>query len=404
MQISGLTSYTAQQLSPSQRTHHTTIAMPNTNDLQDSVSISELGKRISMNRTHKAGRLTGGSSQVQSVAELMSKSLARVESTLEKMHELTKKASNTDLTELDRINMQIEYEELRETLAGASAKMNEGLAQISGQKVDKPYTNLTNTSPDGSKLLERARDRLMRGEDWDVAEAYAHQYDEETGEEISGYWVTGEKMTNWIDGSELSTVRDRIEGTDTVNLMSSVTAKKGIERVEEQLTRVKDMREKFSSFIMSYNGEDLDSGVKVKDLDEFERQNKFDTVLGIMEFQGARFGLPEYAHSEPKLITPTNGMGFMFSRIDEMFSDIAGKLAATPLHEEVDDARFVDYAQGYPVVTGPVMTGANSARMPTPEELEALIRDGKSLDSYELGGQDRKKSPLTENGQVIFRQ
>ena len=33
----------------------------------------------------------------------------------------------------------------------------------------------------------------MRGEDWDVAEAYGHQYDEETGEEISGYWVTGKK-------------------------------------------------------------------------------------------------------------------------------------------------------------------------------------------------------------------
>ena len=186
----------------------------------------------------------------------------------------------------------------------------------------------------------------MRGEDWDVAEAYGIKYDEETGEEISGYWVTGKKMTRFIDGSELSTVRDKINATDTVNLMSSVTAKKGIERVEEQLTRVKDMREKFSSFIMSYDGEDLDSGVKVKDLDEFARQNKFDSVLGIVEFQGARLGLPEYAHSEPKLITPTNGLGFMFSRIDDMFSDIAGKLAATPIYEEVEDAKYVDYAQG----------------------------------------------------------
>ena len=98
----------------------------------------------------------------------------------------------------------------------------------------------------------------MRGEDWNVAEAYGIKYDEETGEEISGYWVTDEKMTRFIDGSEVLTVKDKINGSDTINLMSSVTAKKGIERVEEQLTRVKDMREKFSSFIMSYNGEDLD--------------------------------------------------------------------------------------------------------------------------------------------------
>lgn len=360
MQINGLTSYTA-QMPNLQRTHHTSITIPNTNDLQDSVSISELGKRINMTRTHKSNRLTGGSSQVQDVAELMSKSLSKVESTLEKMHELVKKASNTDITALDRINMQIEYEELRESLAGASLKMNEGLAQISGQKVDKPYNNLTNESPDGTKVLERARDRLMRGEDWNVAEAYGIKYDEETGEE-TGYWVTGEKMTRFIDGSEVSTVKDKINGSDTINLMSSITAKKGIERVEEQLTRVKDMREKFSSFIMSYNGEDLDGGVKVKDLDEAARQNKFDSVLGIVEFQGARLGLPEYTHSEPKLITPTNGMGFMFSRIDEMFWDIAGKLASSPIHEGVDDARLVNYAPSYPVVTGPVMTGAKFLR------------------------------------------
>ena len=113
---------------------------------------------------------------------------------------------------------------------------------------------------------------------------------------------------------------------------------------------MKDMREKFSSFIMSYDGEDLDSGVKVKDLDDAVRQNKFDSVLGIVEFQGARWELPEYAHSEPKLITPTNGMGFMFSRIDEMFGDIAGKLAASPIHEGVEDARLVNYAQGSPKI------------------------------------------------------
>ena len=223
------------------------------------------------------------------------------------------------------------------------------------------------------------------------------KYDEETGEEISGYWVTGEKMTRFIDGSEVSTVKDKINGSDTINLMSSVTAKKGVERVEEQLTRVKDMREKFSSFIMSYNGEDLDSGVKVKYLDEYARQNKFDSIVGIVEFQGARLGLPEYSHSEPKLITPTNGMGFMFSRIDEMFGDIAGKLAASPIYEGVDDARLVDYAQGYPVVTGPVMTGANSARLPTAEELEALIRDGKSLDGYNIDNTEQKEDNQPEN-------
>ena len=36
-----------------------------------------------------------------------------------------------------------------------------------------------------------------------------------------------------------------------------------------------------------------------------------------------------------------NLLGFMFSRIDDMFSDIARKLAASPIFEEVDDARYI---------------------------------------------------------------
>ena len=55
MQINGLTSYTI-NAAASSRTNHMTLnapKMPGNNDLQDSV-----GKRISMNRTHKAGRLT----------------------------------------------------------------------------------------------------------------------------------------------------------------------------------------------------------------------------------------------------------------------------------------------------------------------------------------------------------
>ena len=43
------------------------------------------------------------------------------------------------------------------------------------------------------------------------------------------------------------------------------------------------------------------------------------------------------------------------------------------------------------------MTGANSARLPTVEELEALIRDGKSLDGYELDNTEQKEDTQPEN-------
>ena len=90
-------------------------------------------------------------------------------------------------------------------------------------------------------------------------------------------------------------------------------------------------------------------------------------------------------------------MGFMFSRIDEMFGDIAGKLAESPIHEGVDDARFVNYANGNPVMIESVMTWANSAQLSTAEELEALIQDGKSLDGYNIDNTEQKEDTQPEN-------
>ena len=87
----------------------------------------------------------------------------------------------------------------------------------------------------------------------------------------------------------------------------------------------------------------------------------------------------------------------MFSRIDEMFGDIAGKLAASPIHEGVDDARFVNYANGNPVMIESVMTWANSAQLSTAEELEALIQDGKSLDGYNIDNTEQKEDTQPEN-------
>ena len=43
------------------------------------------------------------------------------------------------------------------------------------------------------------------------------------------------------------------------------------------------------------------------------------------------------------------------------------------------------------------MTGANSARLPTAEELEALIQDGKSLGGYNLDSTEQKEDIQPEN-------
>ena len=333
MQINGITNFTTGITSITQTQNLT--SSQNQNDLRDSVSISELGQRLST--IGGSRKLSGGTSDIKAAASLMSKTLSDFEKTLTKMDELTKKASKDNLTALERIDMQIEFEELREDLASASTKLNEGLAKISGKKtpskidtsheLENPFSN-TNTIKIDRTLLERARDRLMKGEEWDVAEIFNPKY------EISDdghYKITGGTFEK-IDDSEEPTVSDKINASDTVNLMSSVTAKKGVERIEYELNDVKHLREQFSSFLMNYNGEDLDGQLQLSDLPQEEQRNKFQTALGIM--------LEDPDTETFKLIQPTNRMGYMFTKIEGMFNDVAGKLASSMISENITFQNF----------------------------------------------------------------
>lgn len=318
MQIHNITNYTTRitsQTSP----EHIQPLQPARNDSQDTIAISELGRRLSIRKSHK---LTGGPSNVSEVASLMSKSLAKFDQTLTKMSELTRKASQDKLTALDRINMQIEYEELREELAGAENELNDGLAKLSGHKPKEPKdTPEIEVIGDNRKLLERARDRLINGEDWNIAEKweYTGEYNEDGDFKITG--------GGWIrdDDEGAPTVRDKIRSSGSVDLMGSVSAKEGIERIDDELAEVRDMRDYFSSFLMGYDGEDLDNGPKLSDLPEELRTNGFDTVLGIM-------------YENPfdntfNLTRPSNQMGYIFVKITDMFRDVAGRLAGGVIDE-----------------------------------------------------------------------
>ena len=333
MQIQSLTNYTANILSKKYNAQNP-ITQTNKNDFQDSVSISELGQRLSINKGRK---ISGGTSDIKEAASLMSKTLSGFEKTLEEMNELTKKASKNNLTALERIDMQIKFEELRENLAGASTKLNEGLAKISGQKtkslsdtsheIENPFES-DNPIKIERTLLERARDRLMKGEDWNVAEIFNPKY------EISDdghYKITGGTFEK-IDDSGEPTVLEKIDATDTVNLMSSVTAKRGLERIENELNDVKHLRDRFSSFLMDYDGEDLDGQLQLSDLPAEDQINKFQTALGIM--------LKDPDTETFKLVQPINRMGYMFTKIESMFEKVSSKLAGSMISENITFQNF----------------------------------------------------------------
>ena len=104
--------------------------------------------------------------------KLMDKSIAEVGGILEQMRSLSELAEDEELTELDRIDMQIDMQRLQNKLAVATRKMS---LRMSGQ--DGNDSNMEEfVHNNGIDRLLRARERILNGEKWDAAETYEAQY------------------------------------------------------------------------------------------------------------------------------------------------------------------------------------------------------------------------------------
>lgn len=316
----------------------------------DTASISELGKRLNIRSTQKTDKsnLTGKAGEV---ANLMSKSLSKFQEIFEKMYDLTQKASQDNLTSIERINSQIEMENLRNDLSEASWKLNEDFSMLSGHKPVKTLSEIANNelqlrsekfNGDTRNVLERAKDRILNGEEWDIAENYIEFVSSSEDGELK---VTDSK---WMvsNDEEAITVSDKIKASGTINLMSSSTAKDGLKQIENEIMGVNHMRENFSSFLMDYTGDDLEKGLKVSELPTLEeQQGKFDSILGIM--QEAYFNRDTGEFTPPELVHPNNKLAFMFQRIDRLFNKVSGNLAGNFISEDVETQTISEESKKY---------------------------------------------------------
>lgn len=155
----------------------------------DSLDISEMGKRLSF-RSEDVGLVkTNANTGGDPVLKLVNQGMTRMEEVLEKMKALTVAAQDVDLTELERIEMQIEMEALKKELQGIKHGMqqtyhdwqNTGkmgnlppLSKVRAFKTPHCSTIFSNPGPpnNGYSLLERARDRILKGEKWDIREKF----------------------------------------------------------------------------------------------------------------------------------------------------------------------------------------------------------------------------------------
>ena len=215
---------------------------------QDRLSLSDIGKNLSLNM-RKAPVLNEKQNvnNDNPVLNVVDKYMSKTKTILEQMQTLTKAAQNEKLSDSDRIGKQFQMEDLRVQLWRVSREMTTELKELFPEAAEKSLAFLVDflrgnnelmpqnlqgmMHPwgDGSNMLQRAQNRIMNGEAWNVREVFDLD---------SGGWVAIDKG---IDGRVL-TVREKLEQGGTIVLMDAGSAAKGAKRLERQIETLQKVR------------------------------------------------------------------------------------------------------------------------------------------------------------------
>lgn len=273
MQISGIREF-AQNISQTTSRHHISLPVPQgIRQAFDTVDISEIGKRLSANIQKTAQPEETDRTKILTEAEKnIDKAMKKAQGILERMKELAVLAQDKSLGDLDRIEIQIEIEDLRDNLVMIPDNLMTGKNQSREQR-DKWFLELRNfgygsTYGDGSTLLQRARERALNGEKWDVREAWRSDTEifvshDEDGNEVwkvktPGWYVIDEDQNITMQdldgqyiqtGKKVPTVRERLEAQTQYIVMDSESAEKSAELMQKQIDFISKWREEMPARI-----------------------------------------------------------------------------------------------------------------------------------------------------------
>ncbi len=224
------------------------VNLQNNNLSGDSVNISDIGKRLSLHRT-QASQKADETVKLDSTAQRVDKEMKKAVDILEKMKDLAALAQDKSLSDSDRIEIQTEL-----------ADLDDNLYMLPINLVTEKY-NSRDISGEGSSILERMRERIMNGEDWNVREAYKLEEIEftvdETGTKIlekteGSFVIVGDEkhvMTEGTDGKiidtgrNVPTVKERLEAMSQYVVMDSDSAEKTEALIQSQIDKIRKYRE-----------------------------------------------------------------------------------------------------------------------------------------------------------------
>ena len=254
---------------------------PQARPSRDSLLLSDLGKKLSLTLSEKVSSslierpTTDPADSLPPRAQSLDKALSKTIDILERMQKLAVAAQDKKLTDLDRIEMQIEIEDLKSNLKAVPRNLLRKELQVERVSLQETYTAFfedeSESFGDYSSVLERARDRILNGQEWDVREAWSRGgfirvTRDENGEEVqevgaSNAWhvvddrnvvtrVWQEGKYIYVDsGRKVPTLRERLKGASPVVVMDAQSAAEGVGYLENRIASVRKFREQLPELI-----------------------------------------------------------------------------------------------------------------------------------------------------------
>jgi hypothetical protein len=244
---------------------------------RDSVVLSDIGKKLRLNAGESSSLIEKQKLEVlPQWAQEADKAMSQAMDILERMRKLAIAAQDEELSDIDRVEMQIEIEDLRANLMAMPKSLRTGspVARLENLFVSVFVSQGDYSSGDYSSVLGRMRERIMNGEEWNVREAWCPEgfsrvtYDE-NGEEIlevfeANAWyvvddsnVLTSRNGEFVDsGKKVSTVREILEWANPVVVMDAESAAKGAAYLEKQIASLQKWREQLPENLEYLSTED----------------------------------------------------------------------------------------------------------------------------------------------------
>lgn len=269
MQINGINNNSS-LLTNQPKVHHKTFSLTPARQ-SDTFDISKIGRRLSTNisKTQESEE-TELYKLLNEPERNMDKAMKKAQSILENMQKLAELAKDNSLTDSDRVEIQVEIEDLRDNLVMLPTDLMTGRTNSRESWDEKFYNDRgitfgeNSSFGDGSSIFDRMRERISRGENWNVREVWSPETttiihkDKETGEEIyevkAPGWYTVDDEANVYSRSrsdapfmetskKVPTVKETLEAWSPYVVMDAEGAEKTSELLSKQIDFVKTWRE-----------------------------------------------------------------------------------------------------------------------------------------------------------------